>query len=359
LTIRFNDTTTNQIIPFTMIGDEGGFLKAPVILSSLTFLLAERPDILLNFTGIAAGDKIIMQNSAPGPFPDGDPANPDTVGQIIQFTVKGNSGPMQHSLPATLNPTLSGSFPNLPTPTKTRTLTLTEVINPDTESSEGIFLNGQAYFAPMSEFPVVGTTEDWQIVDATADTHPIHLHLVMFQVVSRQPYNQTKYYADWLTLSNATATSLPLNHATADLPSLTPYLTRTAVAPGPEEYGWKDTVKTNPGEITIIRIRFAAQDGSAFPFDATQGPGYVWHCHIIDHEDNDMMRPYLVVSAATITTTTPTMAASSTTPQPTIAPTNTPLTNNSMMIVEIGVVVVIVIIVIAAAALYMRQKSKK
>lgn len=297
LNFSFVDTTTGQLVPFTMIGDEGGFLKAPVTLHSLTISPAERPDILVNFTGIPAGHKILMTNTAPGPYPDGTPADPNTVGQIIQFTVQGNQGPTQYTLPAKLNPTLDGAFPNLPTATKTRTLTLTEVINPETSSSEGLFLDGQAYFSQISESPVAGSTEDWQIVDATGDTHPIHLHLVMFQVVSRQPYDQAKYYKDWLALNNATETSLPLDHPTANLPSLEPYYTGAAIAPGPEEQGWKDTVKTNPGEVTTIRVRFAAQDGSAFPFDASQGPGYVWHCHIIDHEDNDMMRPYVVVAA--------------------------------------------------------------
>jgi FtsP/CotA-like multicopper oxidase with cupredoxin domain len=67
------------------------------------------------------------------------------------------------------------------------------------------------------------------------------------------------------------------------------------VGPKPNEKGWKDTIQMNPGEATIIRVRFASQNGSPYPFDATKGPGYVWHCHIIDHEDNEMMRPYTVV----------------------------------------------------------------
>jgi spore coat protein A len=68
------------------------------------------------------------------------------------------------------------------------------------------------------------------------------------------------------------------------------------VGPAPNEYAWKDTIQMNPGEVTIIRIRFSPIDGTAsYPFDPTLGPGYVWHCHILDHEDNEMMRPYIVV----------------------------------------------------------------
>ena len=328
LNISLFDVTANKTIPFTVIGSEGGFLKAPVTLTSLLFAPAERPDILVNFTDINPGDKIIMRNNANGPYPDGDAVNPETTGQIMQFTVTGVLGPVQQTLPATLNPTLNGTFPNLPAPTKTRVLTLTEVINETTSNSEGIFIDGQTYFATTSELPVVGSTEDWKIVDATGDAHPIHWHLIMFQVVSRQPYNQTKYYADWLKLNNATETSLPLSNPTVNVASLTPYLLGPAVAPGPEEQGWKDTVKVWPGEITTVRIRFAAQDGSDFPFDATQGPGYVYHCHIIDHEDNDMMRPYNVVSSVTpppTPTPTPLPTATPTPmPSPTVAPTSSP-----------------------------------
>jgi FtsP/CotA-like multicopper oxidase with cupredoxin domain len=324
LNITFVDTTTDAIIPFTMIGTEGGWLKAPVTLTSLVFGPAERPDVLVNFTGIPAGHKIIMKNSAAGPFPDGDLPNPDTVGQIMQFTVKGNQGPTQRTLPSSLNPTLSGNFPTLGNPSKTRVLTLTELVNPETDAPEGLFLDGQAFFSPVSELPVVGTTEDWKVVNPTADTHPMHWHLIMFQVVSRQPFNESMYFADWLDANNATEASIPFNHSTGNVPSLTPYFTGPAVPPGPEEYGWKDTVKMNPGEITTIRIRFAAQDGSAFPFDATKGPGYVWHCHIIDHEDNDMMRPYLVQPSPTPSPTpTPTPTAPPT-PTPTAMPTPVP-----------------------------------
>jgi len=73
-----------------------------------------------------------------------------------------------------------------------------------------------------------------------------------------------------------------------------PYLQGKATTALPQEMGWKDTIQMNPGEVTTIRIHFGSNTGSAFSFDPTQGPGYVWHCHIIDHEDNEMMRPYIV-----------------------------------------------------------------
>jgi len=78
-------------------------------------------------------------------------------------------------------------------------------------------------------------------------------------------------------------------------PNVALFLTGPVAYAPPEERGWKDTVKMNPGEVTRILVRFSPNDNTAaFPFDATAEPGYVWHCHILDHEDNEMMRPYKV-----------------------------------------------------------------
>jgi FtsP/CotA-like multicopper oxidase with cupredoxin domain len=157
-----------------------------------------------------------------------------------------------------------------------------------------ILLNGQKWHAPISETPVLGSIEDWIIVNPTMDTHPIHLHLTQFQLVSRQKLDTVKYYADWVALNGEP----PFHHETPQELAVAQYLKGKPKMAEPQEMGWKDTVQMNPGEMTIIRVKFAPIDGSAsYPFDATIGPGYVWHCHILDHEDNEMMRPYIVVAA--------------------------------------------------------------
>ncbi len=157
-----------------------------------------------------------------------------------------------------------------------------------------MYLDGQDRSAPVSEKIVVGTTEDWMIVNPTDTVHQIHLHLVQFQIVQRQAFNITAYMAEWTALNGEP----PLDHPTINVPSLDPYLLGPPISPAPNEQGWKDTVQVYSGEVTVIRIRFAQQDGSAFPFDATAGPGYVWHCHLLEHEDNDMMRPYVLINSA-------------------------------------------------------------
>ncbi len=293
---------TNQTLPFTMIGTEGGYLQSAVKLNSIVIAPGERADILVDFSKLAPGTKIIMTNNAKAPYPAGDPVDPETTGQIMQFTVGSKCGFTARWLPSILNPTLKGTYPTLRPTNFTRTLTYFEEMNSDGEPL-GVFLNGQRWVAPVTETPRIGSTEDWWLVNPTMDTHPIHTHLTMFQVLYRIPFNATAYEEDWMALNGMVP--LPINQTPTVL-SVQPYLTGPAESPLASERGWKDTVQTPPGYVTVIRIRWAPQDApvsgpcapvpgvNLYKFDATTGPGYVWHCHIIDHEDNEMMRPYIV-----------------------------------------------------------------
>ena len=200
----------------------------------------------------------------------------------------------------------------------------------------------------LTELPQEGTTEVWEIVNLTADAHPIHLHLVQFQILNRQSYNTNAYVAAY----NAAfpgggydpmtgAACLPNVFCPGFGPPLPidgrdprsggklggnpdvglvgkngkpVYLQGKAAPPDPNEAGWKDTVIAYPGQVTRIAVRWAPTDLPAntqpvnayYPFDPsggyTQGTGftygYVWHCHIIDHEDNEMMRPDAIVPKA-------------------------------------------------------------
>ena len=294
---RFYNLHFSNNMEFTQIATDGGFLKESVPMTSLLIAPGERAEILVDFSEIAADTEIRLLNDANGPYPDGDPVDPDTMGQLMQFTVIDEEGyELPEALPTELNPTLAGDFPNLPDPDNTRVLTLTEVQGPGGPLE--VLLDGQKWAAPISEVPVLGTTEDWVIFNPTADTHPIHLHLVQFQLVSRQTFDPT-YFDIWRTLNGRDPTmdlDSALENPTVNVADYTTYLTNSPMLPSANDQGWKDTIQMNPGEVTTIRVRFTAQDGSDFPFDATEGPGYVWHCHIIDHEDNEMMRPYRVVA---------------------------------------------------------------
>ncbi len=299
-TARFYNLSFSNGMPFTVIGTEGGYLKSAVNVNNILIAPGERFDVIVDFSNIAPGTEIILKNSASAPFPDGD-LTPAPPAEIMKFVVGSKNGQKAKKLPAALNPTLAGAFPNLPTPTLNRTLVLTEVMG------EGgpleLLLDGQKYDAAISEFPKQGTTEEWIVINPTADTHPIHLHLVQFQVVKRQQFDVDRYLQRLAGRQpggrqrRGAALVGPDRHRRRDRRGRErrPYLFGPVMQPPATEQGWKDTVKMNPGEVTWIRVRFASQNGAPYPFDPTVGY-YVWHCHIIDHEDNEMMRKYQVVA---------------------------------------------------------------
>jgi spore coat protein A len=315
---------------FWQIGSDGGLLDTPVKLDPADpnlprfFLLApgERADIIIDFAGFA-GQTLTLRNNARAPFPKGATASPQTVGQVMQFRVgtviSAGSDPSYN--PATLqSPRQSPIVPiNAGAPAVKRQLTLNEVMavggplevlvnntkwagtRPDGTPIPGFVPDPQGNY--LSELPKLGTTEVWEVINLTADAHPIHLHLVQFQLLSRQNFNTNKYNRAYNKAfaagAFAPAFGPPLDYFTANAdgalggnPAIGPHLQGPAAPPEPNEVGWKDTVVMYPGQVTRIAVRFTAQDGAPFPFDATSGPGYVWHCHIVDHEDNEMMRPY-------------------------------------------------------------------
>jgi FtsP/CotA-like multicopper oxidase with cupredoxin domain len=281
---------------FYQIATDGGYLAKPVLLndpknaSSPQLLIApgERAEVIIDFSAYAPGTEFILNNMAKAPYPAGAPADPQTTGQIMLFRVVARTSPDNSVIPANLV-----TVNRITNPTKTRVMTLNEMIGAG--GPVEMFLNGMPFHgAPETETPVLGTTEMWEIVNLTADTHPIHLHLVQFQLLNRQKVDVKKYTAAF-TAANAV---VPATTYVPVAPGL--YLAKgKAVPPDPNEMGWKDTFRMNPGEVTRILVRWAPQDGSpAFAFDATAEPGYVWHCHILEHEENDMMRPYHLVAPA-------------------------------------------------------------
>jgi spore coat protein A, manganese oxidase len=241
---RFHFLTLSNGEAFHQIGSDQGLLGAPVEVKRLAMAPAERADVVLDFAG-HAGEEIVLN----------DMATP-----LMQFRVAHGPAEDLSSLPAVLRP-----VPKMmeSSAVRTRRLTLEEFDNLLAEPITHL-LDGKRWHEPISEKPVVGTTEIWELMNLTDDTHPIHLHLVRFQVLDRRPIDVDTYiYQKKLRYVGE------------------------AVLVEPNEAGWKDTVRVTPATITRIIVKFDGYVGR-----------YVWHCHILEHEDNEMMRPFEVVAHA-------------------------------------------------------------
>ena len=287
----------NQIpgVEVWQIGNEGGFLPAPVNHAAngnrLLMGLAERADVIVDFTNVQSGSYVLGNVGPDEPFGGGVPGNdfdkadPDTTGQIMRFNV----GPQKGGQPDFSTPPQYLVLPALtalPTETLTRQLALIEkaglgvdasgaevegpieallgtvgpdIISPDT--TEGVWTE-RMWMEPVTENPEVGATEVWEFYNTTVDAHPMHIHETVFEVVNREG----------LVLVDP------------DTGEVASPIQTDGVVTGPEawETGFKDTVLAYPGQVTRVRVRF----GRAGQF--------VWHCHIVEHEDNEMMRPFRI-----------------------------------------------------------------
>jgi len=243
---------------FEMIGSEGGLLGSPVTLTELTLGPAERADLLVDFSALSPGTEVILQNSAAAPYPSGDPAN--DIPEVMKFVVTSQTGPT----PATPDPLRTIEHLNPADAVQTRQFILRRNPDPGGCTEEQIWEINDLGWDDITEFPVLGTTEIWEFANDSGIMHPMHMHLVFFQVLDRQPVD---------IVGNV----------------ITP--TGTPVAPPPEEAGWKDTVKVGPNEVVRVIVRFEDYSGL-----------YAYHCHILEHEDNEMMRQFRAVCSWDITT---------------------------------------------------------
>ena len=254
---------------FWQIGAEGGLFDMPVLVKQMVLAPAERADVLVDFSKFA-GETLVMKNHKPQK-PVSNPA--PQLEQVMQIRV---GTTVSQPGPTAIPSTLPGRKADLPAPGTTRYITLNEI---DPEEIDWYLNLNSVHFdeGPVTETPKAGNIEDWVYVNLTGDTHPMHLHLVTFQVVGRTPFDAEAYEAAYGAPSGVPGGIDP-----------TPFATGPMLPPAPEERGFKDTVKANPGYFTTIRARFELPNGVAAP------QTYVHHCHIVEHEDNDMMRPFTV-----------------------------------------------------------------
>lgn len=235
-------------VPFYQIGTDGGLLAAPVMLTSLTLTPGERADIVIDFSQFAGGDDIVMENTA-APMPDMPEEEPEKqISKVIQFRVQYGSVSGDIELPAILVP---GGIAAIPQDDALyREFKLEDY--PDPNLGSKWLINGLG-FEDITEFIEPGAVEIWRFINKSMMHHPMHLHLVQFQVLSR-----TK------TVEGQT----------------------TIVGVDPNERGWKDTVRVMGKETVTVIAKFP---------DAPELFGHFpYHCHVLEHEDYDMMRQFVL-----------------------------------------------------------------
>ena len=251
--------------PFFQIGTDGGLLPAPLRLHYMVVAPGERFDVIIDFSE-HQGQSLAMVNDAPAPYARGGEL---VAKDVMLFKVtKPLSGKDTSALPDTL---VSFSPLDPAHATSERILAVTEMDRPSDGYTIMGMLGMKHWSDPITEDPKAGSTEIWSFANATGDVHPIHVHLVRFQVLNRQPFDVNTY----LTTGKMQFTGMPIAPEANERPA------------------WKDTIKTYPNYLTRVIQKFDLPPGT--PTTPGQEFRYVWHCHILEHEDNEMMRPYKVV----------------------------------------------------------------
>lgn len=370
------------------IGTDDGFLDAPALIdpnaatnNHLVIQPGERYEVVIDFSSFA-GQTLVVKNVGKSPYPSGKAPQGTTTGMLMQFRVSATpvtdtsydpaSGIALRASPI-VRLASGGAVVAGVKVDKIRELTLNEAhllsqtaTDPVTGLANTVYPGGPVEilvnnttwmgastrpykdFTPttmaggtstatitemISETPKEGDVELWEIVNTTADAHPIHTHLASFQIVNRQGFdtnNFPKAYAAGFTLNLPAGCAVgavcpgygppyaydPVNNTLSGgkwggNPDVTPYLQGPTRPPLPQETGWKDTFISYPGMVNRFLVRWSPQDTApnavaGYPFSPNDSPtgstadshGYVWHCHIIDHEDNEMMRPTVMIPLA-------------------------------------------------------------
>lgn len=302
-----NASGTTIAIPdgaIIQIGNDGGLLSSAVRnignsqSNGLLFALAERADVIIDFSKFTAGSTITMRNDAATPFPSGIPVDSNaTTSKIMQFRVNKTLVGTDTTV-TPVNPRVLTAFPAA---TTTRILDLQEgtdaysVFDPSSGTSSNrlmILLNNMRFSDPVTETPTFNTVEDWYIINNTVDMHPMHLHLVDFEVIEKGSIANGAYTP--AAGGGVMATVAGGGFRASAEPALNP---DAGSAPANSYYrlqahemGHKDTVRVPPANdiigsqgYVLIRVRFDIIGT------------YMWHCHILAHEDHEMMRPFRVI----------------------------------------------------------------
>jgi len=282
---RFYRFAFNNSLSMTHVGSDSAYLPMPVTVKRFLLGPSEIADIVIDFSD-SRTDDAILTNDAAYPYPTGDPVD-DLNSMVMKFVIERKRGGAVRGRDESRIPEKLIEYrrPRKESAAHTRYITMYEY-----ESATGdpthLFFNGLPYEAPATETPRQGTTEIWHLIDLTDDNHPLHIHLGLFLVLQQTKLLKLDEFKACMQKHNDAQRCNIDKHA------------KGKVMPAPaQERGWKNVFKMQPGYMTTILVQFSfLHSEQPYPFNATAEPGYVYHCHILDHEDNEMMRPLKIRS---------------------------------------------------------------
>ncbi|CAA7402121.1 unnamed protein product [Spirodela intermedia] len=266
-------------LPFIVVGSDSSYLSAPVRTATILLAPAEGFDVVIDFSKATAGEAELT-NSAPYPYPGGIATDlPNS--RVMKFIIAAGNAKDESRIPTNL---ASYSAAKTSDASVKRYITLYEYMSA-TDGPTHLYINGKRFTDPVTEKPKAGSTEVWEVINLTADHHPLHIHLAVFQAIKAREIVDLETFKNCMTQFKDAVKCNISSHATGKILNIPAH-----------EKTWKNVVKIEPGHMTTIVVKFRLVDtDEPYPFDATAQPGYVYHCHILDHEDNEMIRPMNLV----------------------------------------------------------------
>ncbi|KAL5553386.1 hypothetical protein UlMin_040787 [Ulmus minor] len=264
---------------FIHVGSDSAYLKKPVLTKDFLLGPSEITDVIVDFSN-SKTSSAILQNDAPYPYPSGHQVI-EANSKVMKFVIHNNKELDTWRVPRSLI-----HYPNaeLSSAARTRYIAMYEYTS-DIDEPTHLYLNGMPYEAPVTETPKAGTSEVWNVINLTEDNHPLHIHLGLFVALEQRELVNVEEFKSCMT-----------KHNDAVKCEIGKYARGRKIEGPAHEKGWKNVYKMRPGFVTKILVRFAyIHSNGSYVFDATEEPGYVYHCHILDHEDNAMMRPFKIV----------------------------------------------------------------
>ncbi|GMJ13315.1 Low Phosphate Root1 [Hibiscus trionum] len=266
-------------LEFVHVASDSTYLGEPVVTNQTLLAPSEIADVVVDFSK-SKTDEAVLANDAPYPYPSGDPVN-ESNGKIMKFNIKKRREFDTWQVPDKL---IKYPSPDSSSATHTRYIAMYEYTSNADEPTH-LYINAKPYEAPATETPKAGTSEIWNVINLTDDNHPMHIHLGLFTVLDQTELVKLEEFKECMSKKNDAVKC-----------QISKYARGKKIEVAAHEKGWKNVYKMTPGYVTRILVRFSyIHSNTSYTFDPTGMPGYVYHCHILDHEDNAMMRPLIVM----------------------------------------------------------------